>query len=111
MSAEGIAAALILVIEDDKEIRRFLRASLTAEGYRLHEAKTAADGLVQASSRTPDLIILDLGLPDFDGLEVIEKIRKWSQVPILVLSARGQEKDKVTALTGVQTILSASHSG
>jgi two-component system, OmpR family, KDP operon response regulator KdpE len=98
MNCQGIAAALILVIEDDVEIRRFLRASLVAEGYRLHEAMTAADGVIQATSRTPDLIILDLGLPDFDGLEVIEKVRASSQVPILVLSARGQEKDKVAAL-------------
>jgi two-component system KDP operon response regulator KdpE len=89
---------LILLIEDDPQIRRFLRAALAAEDYRLQESITAEEGLVQAASRQPDLILLDLGLPDRDGLEVIEKIREWGKMPILVLSARGQEKDKIAAL-------------
>jgi len=89
---------LILLIEDDAQIRRFLRAALDAEGYRLQESITAEEGLAQAASRQPDLILLDLGLPDRDGLEVIEKVREWGKIPILVLSARGQEKDKIAAL-------------
>jgi len=88
----------ILVIEDDPQIRRFLRASLTADQYRLYEAETAHDGLAQAAARQPDLIVLDLGLPDADGLEVIRQIRSWSQLPIIVLSARGQESTKIEAL-------------
>jgi two-component system KDP operon response regulator KdpE len=89
---------LILVIEDDAQIRRFLRAALDAEGYRLQESITAEEGLAQAQSRQPDLILLDLGLPDRDGLEVIRSVRAWGKIPILVLSARGQEKDKIAAL-------------
>lgn len=90
--------AEILIVEDDPQIRRFLRATLTAEGYRFHEAMTAAEGMAQAAARHPDLIVLDLGLPDRDGLEVIRSVREWTQTPIIVLSARGQEKDKIEAL-------------
>src|SRR5690349_5752050 len=89
---------LILIIEDDAQIRRFLRAALAAEGYRMQETTTAEEGLAQAQSRQPDLILLDLGLPDRDGLEVIRSVREWGKIPILVLSARGQEKDKIAAL-------------
>jgi two-component system, OmpR family, KDP operon response regulator KdpE len=89
---------LILLVEDDAQIRRFLRAALDAEGYRLQEALTAADGSAQAAARQPDLILLDLGLPDRDGLDVIRSVREWGKMPILVLSARGQEKDKIAAL-------------
>lgn len=89
---------LILLIEDDPQIRRFLRAALDAEGYRLQEAVTAEDGSAQAAARQPDLILLDLGLPDRDGLDVIRGVREWGKIPILVLSARGQEKDKIAAL-------------
>mgnify|MGYP000984618158 CR=1 FL=1 len=88
----------ILIVEDDPQIRRFLRATLAAEQYRYHEALTAAEGLAQANARQPDLILLDLGLPDQDGLEVIRALRQTSQTPIIVLSARGQEKDKIEAL-------------
>ncbi len=91
-------APQILVIEDDPQIRRFLRASLTADEYHLHEAETAHDGLAQAAARQPDLIVLDLGLPDADGLDVIRQVRAWSQLPIIVLSARGQERVKIEAL-------------
>jgi len=89
---------LILIIEDDAQIRRFLRAALAAEGYRMQETTTAEEGLAQAQARQPDLILLDLGLPDRDGLEVIRGVRQWGQIPILVLSGRGQEKDKIAAL-------------
>jgi two-component system KDP operon response regulator KdpE len=88
----------VLVIEDEAQIRRFLRATLTANGYRLLEATTAQEGLVQAATRQPEIVILDLGLPDLDGLEVTRRLREWTTVPIIVLSARGQESDKVTAL-------------
>jgi two-component system KDP operon response regulator KdpE len=88
----------VLVIEDEAQIRRFLRATLTANGYQLLEATTAQEGLVQAATRQPEIIILDLGLPDLDGLEVTRRLREWTTVPIIVLSARGQESDKVTAL-------------
>ena len=89
---------LVLMIEDDPQIRRFLRAALAAEDYQFHEALTAEEGIAQAAARQPDLVLLDLGLPDRDGLEVIRGIRRWSQMPIVVLSARGQEKDKIAAL-------------
>ena len=88
----------IVLIEDEAPIRRFLRATLTGQGYRLHEATNGADGLVEVASRQPDVVIVDLGLPDMDGLEVIRRLREWSAVPVIVLSARGQERDKVTAL-------------
>jgi two-component system KDP operon response regulator KdpE len=88
----------ILLIEDDDQIRRFLRPTLAAENYRLHEAVTAAEGVAQAAARQPDLVLLDLGLPDRDGLTVIGEIRAWSAMPILVISARGQERDKIAAL-------------
>ena len=89
---------VLVLIEDEPQIRRFLRATLTGQGYRLFEAATAADGLVEVASRQPDVVIVDLGLPDLDGLEVIRRLREWSKVPVIVLSARGQERDKVTAL-------------
>jgi two-component system, OmpR family, KDP operon response regulator KdpE len=89
---------IVVLIEDEMQIRRFLRATLTDQGYRLFEATTAADGLVEVASRQPDIVIVDLGLPDMDGLEVIRRLREWSAVPVIVLSARGQERDKVTAL-------------
>jgi two-component system KDP operon response regulator KdpE len=89
---------LVLLVEDDPQIRRFLRAALSADGYRFQEAATAKDGLTQAAMHRPDFILLDLGLPDRDGLEVIRGVREWSTVPILVLSARGRERDKIEAL-------------
>ncbi len=88
----------ILIIEDEQPIRRFLRASLTNEGYRIDEAATAAEGLRVATSQPPDLIILDLGLPDADGQEVLSRLREWYTAPIIVLSARDQEAQKVKAL-------------
>jgi two-component system KDP operon response regulator KdpE len=101
MLAETPASAagpVIVLIEDAPEIRRFLRATLADHGYRLVEAETGREGLQAAETRQPDLVILDLGLPDVDGLEVIRRLREWTGVPILVLSARGQEADKIAAL-------------
>ena len=89
---------VVLVIEDEPPIRRFLRPSLASQGYRVVEAETGEDGLVQAATRQPDLVVLDLGLPDLDGIEVIRRLREWATVPIIVLSARGGESDKVAAL-------------
>ncbi len=88
----------VLVIEDEEPIRRFLRPSLVSQGYRVIEAASGADGLLEAAQRQPDLVILDLGLPDVDGLEVIRRLREWTVRPIIVLSARGAEADKVAAL-------------
>ena len=88
----------VLVVEDEPQMRRYLRATLTAHGYALVEAGSAAEGIAMAAQQPPDLVLLDLGLPDRDGLEVTRRIREWSQVPIVVLSARGREHDKVEAL-------------
>lgn len=90
--------AVILVVEDDAPIRRFVRTSLAGSGYRVVEAATLDAGKSMASSERPDLIVLDLGLPDGDGLGLVEWFRDWSQAPIIILSARDQERDKVTAL-------------
>lgn len=87
----------VLLIEDEAEIRRFLRTTLPPYGYRLYEATTGAEGLAQASSRNPDIILLDLGLPDMDGTEVIRQVRAWASMPIIVLSVRDQEPVKVAA--------------
>jgi two-component system KDP operon response regulator KdpE len=97
MSPQG-ASPLVLIIEDEPQMLRFLKPALEAHGFRVFAAATGAEGLRQAATRGPDLVLLDLGLPDMDGLEVTAKLREWSQVPILVLSARGQERDKVAVL-------------
>jgi two-component system, OmpR family, KDP operon response regulator KdpE len=89
---------LILVIEDEPQMRRFLRVSLPNNGYRVFEAETGRDGVAQAAARNPDLILLDLGLPDQDGVEVTGRLREWAKTPIIVISARGQEDDKIRAL-------------
>jgi two-component system KDP operon response regulator KdpE len=94
----SVTPATILVIEDELPIRRFLRPALEAAGWRLVEAETAAAGILEATQARPDVIILDLGLPDADGIEVIHRVRQWSPLPIIVLSARGQDADKITAL-------------
>jgi len=86
------------VVEDEPDIRRFLRSSLGAEGYRIVESPNGTRGSIDAGMHRPDLAIVDLGLPDFDGLEVIRRIRQWSPMPILVLSARVQERSKIEAL-------------
>ena len=89
---------LILLIEDEPQMRRFLRITLQSQGYRFIDASTAQEGLMQATTRNPDVVLLDLGLPDLDGLEVTKRLREWSQIPIIVISAREQEQDKVKAL-------------
>jgi len=91
-------APLLLLIEDEPQMRRFLRATLKAHGYQIVEAATAREGLAQAAGRNPELILLDLGLPDLDGLEVVRTIRRSASTPVIVISARGQEQDKVAAL-------------
>ncbi|PQQ37673.1 two-component system response regulator KdpE [Photorhabdus luminescens] len=88
----------ILIIEDEKEIRRFVRLALEGEGYRVFDSDTLKWGLIEAGTRKPDLIILDLGLPDGDGINLIRDLRQWSAIPIIVLSARDKEVDKVAAL-------------
>jgi two-component system KDP operon response regulator KdpE len=98
---------VVVLVEDELQIRRFLRAALVGQGFRLFEATSGADGLVEVASRQPDVVIVDLGLPDMDGLEVIRRLREWTTVPVIVLSARGQERDKVTALdTGADDYIS-----
>jgi two-component system KDP operon response regulator KdpE len=92
------AQPLVLVVEDEPQLMRFLRATLPAHGYRMLEAVNGAAALVEAQTRQPDLVLLDLGLPDIDGVEVTRKLRAWTSVPIVVVSARGQERDKVQAL-------------
>ena len=86
------------MIEDEPQIRRFVRGALEAEGWQVHEAGTLRDGLVAAGTRQPDLLVLDLGLPDGDGVTLIRDVRGWSGVPIIVLSARIDEADKIAAL-------------
>ena len=93
-----IVGPLVLLVEDDPQMRRFLRATLTARGFRLLEAETLAAAEIAATSQSPDLVLLDLGLPDGDGIDLARRLREWTQVPILVISARGCEADKVHAL-------------
>jgi two-component system KDP operon response regulator KdpE len=88
----------VLVIEDDPPLQKFLRVTLTTQDYNILEAETGEQGLRLAATATPDLIILDLGLPDIDGIEVARRLREWSAIPIIVVSARGKEQDKVVAL-------------
>jgi two-component system, OmpR family, KDP operon response regulator KdpE len=91
-------APVVLIVEDEKLIRRFVRTSLEEEGCRVGEAETSAQGLLEAGTQKPDLVILDLGLPDGNGIDFIRDLRGWSDVPILVLSARSHENDKIQAL-------------
>jgi two-component system, OmpR family, KDP operon response regulator KdpE len=89
---------LVLVIDDEIQIRRFLRVSLEANGYRIHEAATGQEGLAQTALLRPDVIFLDLGLPDMDGLEVLRRLREWSHTPVIVLSVRDDDQDKIALL-------------
>jgi len=89
---------MVLVVEDEPQMRRFLRASLTSHGYQLCEAATAAEAVALATSRNPEMVLLDLGLPDEDGVDLTRRLREWSRVPIIVISARGREADKVAVL-------------
>ena len=96
----------ILVVEDEAEIRHFVRLALESEGYEVFEADSVKRGLIEAATRRPDLLVLDLGLPDGDGVELVRALRQWSAVPVLVLSARSQEADKIAALdTGADDYL------
>jgi len=92
------ATAVVLVIDDEQQIRRFLRAGFELDGFSVIEAETAAAGLRAATLEAPDLIVLDLGLPDLDGSEVIERLRAWSDIPVIVLSVRADEQEKVRVL-------------
>jgi two-component system, OmpR family, KDP operon response regulator KdpE len=94
--AEPLPVAIL--IEDERQIRRFVRTALEVEGWNVHEAETLRQGLTDAGTRKPDLIILDLGLPDGDGMEFLHDLRGWSKVPVIVLSARVSEQDKIAAL-------------
>ena len=97
-SAATVPAALVLLIEDDLAIRRFLRTALEANGYRYVEAAKGEEGVAMAATHVPDLVLLDIGLPDISGFDVVARLRAWSRVPILILTARGQEQDKIRAL-------------
>ena len=92
------STSTLVVIEDDPQIRRFLRTGLSAEPFRIFEAETGRAGLVEAATRKPDLVILDLGLPDLDGVEVVAELRAWYTRPIIILSARSNEQEKIKAL-------------
>lgn len=92
------AAGTAILIEDDAQIRRFVKEALEAEGWKVHEAETGERGLIEAGSRKPDLLVVDLGLPDRDGVEVIRDFRHWCSVPVLILSARSEEQEKILAL-------------
>jgi two-component system KDP operon response regulator KdpE len=89
---------LVLVVEDEPQMRKFIRASLTSHGYRIVEAETASEALRLITSHNPQLVLMDLGLPDSDGIDLTKQLREWSRVPIIVISARGREDDKVAAL-------------
>ena len=89
---------VVLVVEDEPQLRRFLRTALTAQGFRIVEAETVREALIAATTHNPELILLDIGLPDGNGIDLTRRIREWSRVPIIVISARGKEDDKVTAL-------------
>jgi two-component system KDP operon response regulator KdpE len=89
---------VVLVVEDEPQMMRFLRATLPGQGYRMLEAANGQQALVEAATRAPDVVLLDLGLPDLDGIEVTRRLREWSATPIIVISARGRERDKVEAL-------------
>jgi two-component system KDP operon response regulator KdpE len=91
-------APAVLVIDDEVQIRRLLRLTLEANGYRVLEAATGQEGLAEAAQRRPEIVLLDLGLPDLDGVKVLERLREWSKVPVLVLSVRDREEDKIAAL-------------
>ncbi len=91
-------SSTLVVIEDDPQIRRFLRSGLSAEPFRIFEAETGRAGLVEAATRKPDLVIVDLGLPDLDGVDVVAELRQWYTRPIIILSARSNEQEKIKAL-------------
>jgi two-component system KDP operon response regulator KdpE len=95
---EAVSHPLVLVIEDEPQMLRFLRPALEGHGFRVIEATGGEEGIRQAATRAPELVLLDLGLPDLDGVAVTRRLREWTQIPILVISARGRDEDKVAAL-------------
>jgi two-component system KDP operon response regulator KdpE len=94
----GYLTGSVLIIEDERQVARFLRITLITHGFRVIEATSGEDGLAQSCMRKPDLILLDLGLPDVDGVDVTRRLREWTKIPIIVISARDRERDKVIAL-------------
>lgn len=95
----------VVLIEDEQQIRRFVRASLEGEGMVVYDAPTGKQGLIEAATRKPDLVIVDLGLPDTDGLDVIRELRGWSELPVIVLSARTQESERWPRSTRAPTTI------
>lgn len=95
MTGDGLQ---VLVIDDEVQIRRFLRISLAGSGYKAHEAETGEAGLLKAAQIRPDVVILDMGLPDMDGMDVLRRLREWTQIPVIILSVRDADQDKVAAL-------------
>jgi len=93
-----VKGARIMIIDDEPQMRRLLQVALTAHGYEIREAETGREGIDQAAVFHPDLIVLDLSLPDLDGIEVIKQLREWTQTPVIILSVREQESDKIAAL-------------
>jgi len=91
-------AGTVILIEDELQIRRFVKEALEAEGWKVFEAENGKRGLIESGSRKPDLLVVDLGLPDMDGVEIVREFRNWSSVPVLILSARSEEQDKILAL-------------
>lgn len=98
MSTVPVQKSVVLVIDDEVQIRRLLRLTLEANGYRVLEAENGQEGLVEAATRQPDIVILDLGLPDMDGVAVVKRLREWSRVPVVVVSVRDRDEDKIEAL-------------
>ena len=98
MSKHDDKLTVALVIDDEVQIRRLLRLTLEAHGYRVFEAATGQEGLLEAAQRRPEIVLLDLGLPDLDGVTVLKRLREWSRVPVVVLSVREREEDKIAAL-------------
>src|SRR5258708_34832968 len=95
---DKVAQINALVIDDEPQIRRLLRITLEGNGYRVFDAATGKEGVLQAAQCRPDVILLDLGLPDMDGLEVLKRLREWTQLPVIVLTVRDREADKIAAL-------------
>ena len=98
MNESSAHKPIALVIDDEVQMRRLLRVNLEAQGYRVVEAATGQDGITEAAQRRPDVVLLDLGLPDLDGVTVLKRLREWSRVPVVVLSVRDREDDKIAAL-------------
>ena len=98
MNEPAKPATTVLVIDDEPQIRRLLRVTLEANGYRVFDATTGQEGIAEAAQRRPDIILLDLGLPDMDGVSVLKRLREWSRVPVVILTVRDREADKIAAL-------------